>query len=661
MESVVEDTADAPLIPRKVFFENANALDPDLSADGQWLSWLAAVNGVMNVWAAPREDLTQARPLTRQTERPIFQKWFARTNAHILFSKDTNGDENFHLWCVALNGGEPRDLTPFGAVHTYLAGFHYGDPRLVAVAMNDRDARWHDLYIVNLYTGERRCLYENTNEVEGYILDSQLGLRLATTTRDKGQGLAILQWNGRTFEEIKSIAAEDVLLTDPLLVTRAGDAWYMASSIDRDKSAIVRIDWTTGEEKIVASHDRADIRGEMFDPATFELTAAVAEYVRREWVAIDPATGRDLARLERDLDGTIGVASQSEDGRFWIVTVNRPDQPHAWHLFDRQTGSVAKLFSSRPKLDAVPLAPMHGLVIKARDGLDLVSYLTLPVTEMGPRPSRPLPMVLHVHGGPWDRDGWYYSGLIQWYANRGYAVLQVNFRGSAGFGKAFVNAGDREWGGKMHDDLIDAVNWAVAEGIADPKRIAICGGSYGGYAAFVGATFTPEVFACSVPIVGITDLETMLANPPPYWASFTEQEYLRVGDPRTEEGRAFLKSRSPLHKAGNITKPILIGHGANDVRCKISESDQIVAAMTANDIPVTYVVFPDEGHGFAKPENSLAFKAITEAFLARHLGGRAEPVGDDFKGSSHEIRAGRDILRESGLGTSARATHVRQN
>jgi acylaminoacyl-peptidase len=650
MESVVEDTADAPLIPRKVFFENANALDPDLSADGQWLSWLAAVNGVMNVWAAPREDLTQARLLTRQTERPIFQKCFARTNAHILFSKDTNGDENFHLWCVALNGGEPRDLTPFGAVHTYLAGFHYGDPRLVAVAMNDRDARWHDLYIVNLYTGERRCLYENTNEVEGYILDSQLGLRLATTTRDKGQGLAILQWNGRTFKEIKSIAAEDVLLTDPLLVTRAGDAWYMASSIDRDKSAIVRIDWTTGEEKIVASHDRADIRGEMFDPATFELTAAVAEYVRREWVAIDPATGCDLARLERDLDGTIGVASQSEDGRFWIVTVNRPDQPHAWHLFDRQTGSIAKLFSSRPKLDAVPLAPMHGLVIKARDGLDLVSYLTLPVTEMGPRPSRPLPMVLHVHGGPWDRDGWYYSGLIQWYANRGYAVLQVNFRGSAGFGKAFVNAGDREWGGKMHDDLIDAVNWAVAEGIADPKRIAICGGSYGGYAAFVGATFTPEVFACSVPIVGITDLETMLANPPPYWASFTEQEYLRVGDPRTEEGRAFLKSRSPLHKAGNITKPILIGHGANDVRCKISESDQIVAAMKANDIPVTYVVFPDEGHGFAKPENSLAFKAITEAFLARHLGGRAEPVGDDFKGSSHEIRAGRDILRESGLG-----------
>ena len=649
MESVVEDTADAPLIPRKVFFENANALDPDLSADGQWLSWLAAVNGVMNVWAAPREDLTQARPLTRQTERPIFQKWFARTNAHILFSKDTNGDENFHLWCVALDGGEPRDLTPFGAVHTYLAGFHYEDPRLVAVAMNDRDARWHDLYIVNLYTGERRCLYENTNEVEGYILDSQLGLRLATTTRDKGQGLAILQWNGRTFEEIKSIAAKDVLLTDPLLVTRAGDAWYMASSIDRDKSAIVRIDWTTGEEKIVASHDRADIRGEIFDPATFELTAAVAEYVRREWVAIDPATGRDLARLERDLDGTIGVASQSEDGRFWIVTVNRPDQPYAWHLFDRQTGSIAKLFSSRPKLDAVPLAPMHGLVIKARDGLDLVSYLTLPVTEMGPRPSRPLPMVLHVHGGPWDRDGWYYSGLIQWYANRGYAVLQVNFRGSAGFGKAFVNAGDREWGGKMHDDLIDAVNWAVAEGIADPKRIAICGGSYGGYAAFVGATFTPEVFACSVPIVGITDLETMLANPPPYWASFTEQEYLRVGDPRTEEGRAFLKSRSPLHKAGNITKPVLIGHGANDVRCKISESDQIVAAMTANDIPVTYVVFPDEGHGFAKPENSLAFKAITEAFLARHLGGRAEPVGDDFEGSSHEIRAGGDILKGSGL------------
>jgi acylaminoacyl-peptidase len=249
-------------------------------------------------------------------------------------------------------------------------------------------------------------------------------------------------------------------------------------------------------------------------------------------------------------------------------------------------------------------------------------------------------MVLKVHGGPWWRDGWHYNREVQWYANRNYAVLQVNYRGSTGFGKAFINAGDREWAGKMHDDLIDAVNWAIEEGIADPKRIAICGASYGGFAAFVGATFTPDVFCCSVPVIGITNLETMLASPPPYWAAFYEQECHRIGDPRTPEGLALLKARSPLHRAGNITKPMLIGHGANDVRCKVAESDQIVAAMTAKGIPVTYVVYPDEGHGFARPENNIAFNAITEAFLARHLGGRAEPVGDDFKGSSHEIRVG---------------------
>jgi acylaminoacyl-peptidase len=303
---------------------------------------------------------------------------------------------------------------------------------------------------------------------------------------------------------------------------------------------------------------------------------------------------------------------------------------------------------ARPELEGVRLAPMHGLVIKARDGLDMVSYLTLPLGETGARPAKPLPMVLSVHGGPQARDYWGYRGEFQWLANRGYAVLAVNYRGSNGFGKAHVNAGIREWGGKMHDDLIDAVEWAIAEGIADRDRIAIYGGSYGGYAAFVGATFTPDVFACSVPIVGITNLETMLATIPPYWQAYFEHFALRVGDPRTEEGRALLRARSPLHKAGNIMRPMLIGHGANDPRCKVAESDQIVAAMREKRIPVTYVVFPDEGHGFARPENRLAFNAITEAFLARHLGGRREPVGDDFAGSSHEVRAGADVLGELG-------------
>jgi dipeptidyl aminopeptidase/acylaminoacyl peptidase len=635
-----------PLIPRKTFFENAKALDPRLSPDGQWIAWIAAYDGVMNVWVAPRDDLTKARPLSRQTDRPIFGHWFARTSKHVLFRKDKDGDENFNLWCVDVDGSEARNLTPYDDVLAYLVGFDYENPHLIAVGMNDRDPRWHDLYIVDIRTGERRLAYENTDEISGFIVDSRLNPRLATTTRNKGRGSAILRWTGAAFEEIISIEADDVLGTEPLHFNRAGDAWYVRSSIGRDKAVLLRVDWATGFETLVASHDKVDITGSMTDPRSDEVTAVSAEYLRSTWIAIDSATGRDLAMLERELDATIAVTSQSDDDTLWVVVADRPDRPSVWHLLDRRTGKISLLFSARPKLDKVKLAPTQGVVIAARDGLELVSYLTLPATETGARPVRPLPMVLKVHGGPWARDGWYYNREVQWLANRNYAVLQVNYRGSTGFGKAFTNAGDREWAGRMHDDLIDAVNWAIAEGVADPKRIAIYGASYGGYASFVGATFTPDVFCCSVPVVGISNLETMLANPPPYWASFYEQECHRIGDPRTAEGLALLKARSPLHRAGNITKPMLIGHGANDVRCKVAESDQIVAAMTGKDIPVIYVVFPDEGHGFARPENDIAFKAIMELFLARHLGGRAEPVGEDFKGSSHQIRVGGETLQE---------------
>jgi dienelactone hydrolase len=634
-----------PLIPRRTFFENAHALNPVLSPDGCWLSWLADVDGVMNVWVAPRDDPGKARALTHQTDRPIFGHWFARTSAHVLFPKDTDGDEDFNLWCVGVDGSAARNLTPYPKVRANVVGMHHDDPHLIAVGMNDRDARWHDLYIVDIRTGERRLVYENTDEISGFILDSRLGLRLATTTRNRGAGSAILKWNGSAFEEIISVEADDALTTFPSHVNRAGDAWFMVSSLGRDKAVAIRVDWASGVEKVIGSDDKADITGWMVDPRTYEVTAVSSEYIRSTWTALDPATGRDLAMLERDLGATIGIGSQTDDNALWVVAASRPDRPSTFHLLERTTGKLTFLFSARPKLDAVKLSPMHGLVIRARDGLELVSYLTLPGNETGARPAQPLPMVLVVHGGPWWRDTWHYDREVQWLANRGYATLQVNYRGSTGFGKAFINAGDREWAGKMHDDLIDGVNWAIAERIADPKRIAIYGASYGGYASFVGAAFTPDVFCCSVPVVGVTNLETMMANPPPYWASYYEQECRRIGDPRTTDGLALLKACSPLHRAGDITKPMLIGHGENDVRCKVAESNQIVAAMSSKGIPVIYAVYPDEGHGFARPENDIAFKAIMEAFLARHLGGRAEPIGDDFTGSSHEIRAGAELLQ----------------
>ena len=412
---------------------------------------------------------------------------------------------------------------------------------------------------------------------------------------------------------------------------------------------MLRVDWNTGAQTVIASHDKVDISDWTTDPRTHEVTAFSANYIRDTWIAIDPATGRDLARLEHEFDAAITVASQSDDDTLWVVGAARPDRPACVAPARSEHGKdhLSVLVATEARQGEACAHARRGHRRARRPRTCLLS--DLPAAETGTRPAHPMPTVLFVHGGPWARDGWHYNRDVQWLANRGYAVLQVNYRGSMGFGKAFTNAGDREWAGKMHDDLIDAVNWSIAEGIADPKRIAIYGASYGGYASFVGATFTPDVFCCSVPVVGITNLETLLANPPPYWASFYETECHRIGDPRTADGVALLRARSPLHRAGDIKKPMLIGHGANDVRCKVAESDQIVAAMTEKRIPVIYVVFPDEGHGFARPENSLAFRAIMESFLARHLGGRAEPVGDDFKGSSHDIRAGRGILQDIGV------------
>jgi dipeptidyl aminopeptidase/acylaminoacyl peptidase len=331
------------------------------------------------------------------------------------------------------------------------------------------------------------------------------------------------------------------------------------------------------------------------------------------------------------------VVSRSLDDRVWAVLYVMDNGPVRYYLYDRDQKEARFLFTNREALESAKLARMHPVVIPARDGLDLVSYLSLPrwMDEDGDgRPAAPLPMVLFVHGGPWARDSWGYHSYHQWLANRGYAVLSVNYRGSTGFGKSFINAGNLEWAGKMHDDLLDSVEWAVREGVAARDRIAIMGGSYGGYATLVGLTFTPDVFACGVDIVGPSNIQTLLETIPPYWAPMMKVFTTRVGDHRTEEGREFLASRSPITFVERISKPLLIGQGANDPRVKQSEADQIVEAMRAKSIPVTYVLYPDEGHGFARPENRLSFNAVTDEFLGAHLGGRVEPVGDDFEGSS---------------------------
>ena len=633
------------LIPRDALFGNPERAGVQISPDGKYLSWIAPLEGVMNVWVAPANDLAAARAVTDDQARGIRNYFWSYRPDTLLYLRDSGGDEDFHLYAVDLASNQSRDLTPFDKTTAQVAGVSPTRPDSILVGMNDRDAKWHDLYRVDLASGERTLVEKNTQEIAGYIADGDYNLRFAQRSRPDG-GMDILKRAGAAWEKSDDIPFEDVLTTGTLGLTRDGKTLYLADSRTRNTSALYAVDSATGERTLLAEDPRADIGGGLSDPRSGELQAVAVNYLREEWKLLGDTLAADLKALEAIGPGEVSVNSRTLDDKTWIVTYSAAESPAVYYRYDRTPGAegtLTRLFSARPALDGKPLAPMWPLELKSRDGLNLVSYLTLP-PQADPdgdgKPDAPVPMVLLVHGGPWGRDEYGYSGYDQWLANRGYAVLGVNFRGSTGFGKEFTNAGDGEWAGKMHDDLIDAVNWAVGEGITSADKVAIMGGSYGGYATLAGLTFTPETFACGVDIVGPSNLNTLLATVPPYWASFYEQLARRMGDPRTEEGRKWLTERSPLTHADKITKPLLIGQGANDPRVKQAESDQIVDAMKAKGIPGTYVLCPDAGHGFARPENNKAFNAITENFLAKCLGGRAQPIGEDLAGSSTTVPTG---------------------
>jgi dipeptidyl aminopeptidase/acylaminoacyl peptidase len=398
---------------------------------------------------------------------------------------------------------------------------------------------------------------------------------------------------------------------------------------------------------VLVSGDRSDIDDVWLDPKTAAPQAYAVDYLKTQVFALDPSIRKDIELLTKELGDGFGVTSRTLDDTLWLVATNTPLLPTTSWLYDRKAGKVSKLFESRPALSSAPLVPMQPLELKARDGLTLVSYLSLPPgsdANNDGRPDKPVPMVLNVHGGPWGRDDWSFDNEHQWLANRGYAVLAVNFRGSTGFGKGFANAGNQQWARKMHDDLLDAVLWAINEKVAIADKVAIYGGSYGGYATLIGLTHTPDTFACGVDIVGPSNLVTLTTSIPPYWKAVFENMIARVADPRTEEGRKWLTERSPLTHVANIRKPLLIAQGANDQRVKQAESDQIVKAMKERNLPVTYVLYPEEGHGFGRPTNRISFYAIAEGFLSKCLGGRYEPIGNDFKGANLKVLEGADYV-----------------
>ncbi len=636
--------ADTELISRDALFGNPERALVTISPDGRLLGWIAPVDGVMNVWVAPADKPGEGRPVTADTTRGIRNYFWSYRPDTLLYVRDTGGDEDFHLFSVDLASGKTTDLTPFPKTTAQVVAASHANPSSILVGMNDRDPQWHDLYLVDLKTGERTLVEKNDDRIGGYIVDDGYNLRFATRSRSDG-GTDVLQADGQGgWKPYTDIPFEDSLTTQPAGLTTDGKTLYMSDSRGRDTAALYAIDVASGDRKLVFEDPRADVGAPLTDPQTGVVQAVAVDYLREEWQPLDPAISEDLKKLQAIGPGEIGVNSRTWDDKTWIVTYSAAESPVSYYRYDRGgDGALTKLFSARPALEGKPLVPQWPREITSRDGKTLVSYLTLPKSADADGDGKAdvaVPMVLFVHGGPWARDSYGYSPYAQWLANRGYASLAVNFRGSTGFGKAFTNAGNGEWGRKMHDDLLDAVQWAVREGVTTQDQVAIMGGSYGGYATLAGLAFTPDDFACGVDIVGPSNLNTLLSTVPAYWASFYEQLAKRMGDPRTEEGRAWLVERSPLTQADQISKPLLIGQGANDPRVKQDESDQIVKAMQAKDIPVTYVLFPDEGHGFARPENSKAFNAVAEGFLGECLGGRAQPIGDDFAGSSISVPTG---------------------
>ena len=618
------------LIPRTILFGNPQRTSPQLSPDGNRLAWIAPDEGVLNVWVRTI-GVDDERIVTRDRSTGIRMFFWSEDSQRILYVQDRDGDENFHLYAVDLATNESLDLTPFENATVADVITDRNHPHEALVAVNDRDPQLFDLHRVQLATGESRREAENPGAYVGWLTDNAFNLRGAQAALpDGGFALLVSPKPGDEMALFLEWGPEDN--GGAVGFTPDDKGLYIEDSLESDATELYAIDLATRAKTTLARHDKVDVGPVMRHPTERHVQAVGFNVHRLEWTILDEAVRPDFEALAAVEDGEVNVISRDKADKTWLVAFTRDTGPVRYYAWDRASRKAEFLFTDRPELEKQPLAAMQPLTIQARDGLELVCYLSTPPGAE----AKSLPLVLNVHGGPWARDEWGYDAEAQWLANRGYAVLQVNYRGSTGFGKKFLNAGNREWAGRMHDDLLDAVEWAVNAGVADPKRIAIYGGSYGGYAALVGAAFTPDVFTCAVDIVGPSNICTLIESIPPYWAPLMHQFRVRVGD--IEKEREFLEARSPLFKAEAIRIPMLIVQGANDPRVKQAESDQIVAELRSKGKEVDYLLYPDEGHGFSRPENRMAFYAEAERFLARHLGGRAESPSEDEAALLEKLR-----------------------
>jgi len=615
----------AELIPREILFGNPLNAAPELSPDGKKLAYLAPSKGVLNVWVRTlgKED---DRPVTDERFRGIRRYFWSETNNSIFYLQDKDGNENWHLYSLDLKTGQSRDLTPFDGVKARVSEYNKYHPGEMLVALNKRDRKVYDLYYLDLASGDLTLIEKNPGNISYFLTDDELKAWGAVRAGDKGSyDLVLKKEQDHSWQTFITWEHEDWANSGPVVRTRDGSCLYLRDSRGTDTNRLLKIKLSTGQSEIIAQDPDFDLGRTLIHPDTYEVQAVTVHKERKHWVVLDKSIEDDLDFLKNLDRGDLFISSRDNADKQWVVGFNKDNGPIPFYLFERSTKKTEFLFFNRPELARYKLTETEPVSFSARDGLILQAYLTCPAGKG----KKGLPAVLLVHGGPWSRDTWGYDPEVQWLADRGYAVLQVNFRGSTGFGKKFLNAGNKEWGGKMQNDLTDAAKWMISSGTADPERIAVFGASYGGYAALAGAAFTPDLFCCAVDVVGPGNLISFINSIPPYWSTFLSSLYQRVGNPETEE--EFLRERSPLFSVDKIKIPLLIAQGANDPRVNRAESEQIVAALKEKGLKYQYLLFTDEGHGFARPENRLKFYAAAEKFLAEHLGGRYQPPAPEVK------------------------------
>jgi dipeptidyl aminopeptidase/acylaminoacyl peptidase len=606
--------AEAKLIPLEVLLGHPERTGVQISPDGRLLSYIAPLDGVLNVFVGEAGTGAE-RPVTRDTGRGIQGYLWAHDNRHLMYVLDRDGSENFRLYDVDLETGIERDLTPVDDVQCRLIAHRKEFPNDVLIGLNKDNPQLHDVYHLDLTTGKLEKIVENPGFL-GWVVDGELKVRGAVApTPDGGAVILVRDDEASEWRPLLEVAPEDAESTGPLGFTKDGTGMYLQTSVGANTGRLVLMDIATGAVDVIAEDPVYDITGAIMNPDTRDIEAVVVYRDRLEYQILDDAIRGDVEALQRLHAGELMITDRNDDDTTWLVAFDGDSGPMKYYIWDRATKSATFLFDHRPELNNYQLAPMEPFTFTSRDGLTVHGYLSFP--PGGERTN--LPAVLVVHGGPWARDGWGLDTEAQWLANRGYLCVHVNFRGSSGYGKDFLNAGNHEWGAKMHDDLLDAIDHLVAQGIVDRDRVAIYGASYGGYAALIGAAFTPDVFKCAISMVGPSNLNTLMESFPEYWKPMIMMWHKRVG-----EDHDFLWSRSPLSRVDDIRIPILIAQGENDPRVKRAESEQIVAAMKDRGIDHEYAMYENEGHGLVKPENRLDFYHRADRFLAKHLGGRTE-------------------------------------